>query len=336
MLIKSIIAKIVNGENLSFNDAMQAMDEIMDGGATEAQISAFLVGLRMKGETADEISGLAQVMRRKATSFVPNVPYHIDTVGTGGDGVNTFNISTASAFVTAAAGVTIAKHGNRAISSNCGSTDVLEALGVKIDYEADDVKKCVEQIGIGFMFARVFNKKMSQVSKVRADLSIRTVFNILGPVSNPSNAKGQLIGVFDGNLTEVIANVLIKLGLQRGMVVNGCDGMDEITITTDTKVSEIIDGAVKTYYINPRQFGMYYANISDIKGGTPQENAKIILDVFGGEKSARRDIILLNAGASIYIGKKANSIAEGIEIAKQIIDSGKAMDKLNELKNYIG
>ena len=334
MPIKKILSKIVNNENLTFDEAKVVMDMILDGGATEAQTAAFLVGLRMKGETADEISGLAEVMRKKATFFTPNVPYHIDTVGTGGDGVNTFNISTASAFVAAAAGVTIAKHGNRAISSNCGSTDVLEELGIKIDYEADEVKKCVEETGLGFMFARVFHKKMAQVSKVRSELSMRTVFNILGPVSNPSNAKGQLIGVFDGSLTEVIANVMIKLGIERGMVVHGTDGLDEISITTETKISEIQGGKVVNYSISPEQFGIKRASLADIQGGTPKENAQIIIDIFNGVKSAKRDIVLLNAGASIYIGKMATSIEQGVEIAAQIIDTGKAMDKLNQLRNY--
>lgn len=334
MPIKKILSKLVNRENLTFDEAKVAMDMILDGGATEAQTGALLVGLRMKGETADEISGLAEVMRNKATFFTPNVPYHIDTVGTGGDGVNTFNISTASAFVTAAAGVTVAKHGNRAVSSNCGSTDVLEELGIKIDYEADEVKKCVEETGLGFMFARVFHKKMAQVSKVRSELSMRTVFNILGPVSNPSNAKGQLIGVFDGSLTEVIANVMIKLRVEKGMVVHGNDGLDEISITTETKISEIQAGKVVNYTICPEQFGMKRASLADIQGGTPKENAQIILDIFSGAKGAKRDIVLLNAGASIYVGKKADSIEQGVALATQIIDSGKALDKLNQLRNY--
>lgn len=332
--MKQILAQVINQKNLTFDEAKQAMDYIMDGGATEAQTAAFLIALRMKGETVDEISGLAEVMRNKATNFIPNIQNYVDAVGTGGDGVNTFNISTTAAFVTVGAGVPMAKHGNRAISSRSGSADVMEALGINIMLEAEDVKKCVEQIGIGFMFARVFHKKMSQVSKVRNDLAQRTVFNILGPLSNPSNAKRQMIGVFDGNLTEELARVMQKLGVVHGMVVHGNDGLDEITVTSETKISEIKDGKVLTYSIAPEQFGLPRATLSEIQGGPAEENAKILLAILTGEKGAKRDIVLLNAAAAIYVGGKAESLEQGLFMAEKSIDSGAAMKVLEKFRTY--
>lgn len=332
--MKQILAQVINKQNLSFEQAKQAMDYIMDGGATEAQTAAFLIALRMKGETVDEISGFAEVMRNKATNFIPDVENYVDAVGTGGDGVNTFNISTTATFVAVGAGVPMAKHGNRAISSRSGSADVLEALGINIMLEAEEVKKGVEQIGIGFMFARVFHKQMTLVSKVRGELAQRTVFNILGPLSNPSNAKRQMIGVFDGELTEALAQVMHKLGVAHGMVVHGNDGLDEITVTSETKISEIKGDKVVTYTISPEQFGIKRADISEIKGGTAEENAQILLDILDGKTGAKRDIVLLNAAATIYVGGKAESLEQGLEMAKLSIDSGAALKALEKFKAY--
>ncbi|MBC7766227.1 MAG: anthranilate phosphoribosyltransferase [Hyphomonadaceae bacterium] len=332
--MKQAIHQVVGREHLTYAQAKEVMHHLLGGDATEAQTASFFTALRMKGETIDEIAGLAAVLREKATSFTPDVPFHVDTCGTGGDGVNTFNISTAATFVAAAAGVKIAKHGNRAISSKSGSADVLEALGIDIALEAHDVKKSVEEFGLGFMFARVFHKHMALVSKVRGDLSMRTVFNILGPLSNPSNAKGQFMGVFDGALTTCIANVMMKLGVTHGLVVHGKDGLDEITTTTETIVAEIKNGEIIEYMLTPEQFGLERATIDQLRGGDATENAQIIVDIFKGEKGAKRDIVGLNAGAIIYIGKQAKSLSEGVKIAQQVIDNGLALEKLQQFTQY--
>lgn len=329
-MLRKAISKLIEGKNLSEAEIVEALSCIMEGKATQAQIGSFITALRIKGETTEEITGCAKVMREKAERISPNVEYYIDTCGTGGDGTNTFNISTAVAFVAAAGGVAVAKHGNRSVSSRSGSADVLEVLGANIDLNPMQVKECIEQVGIGFMFAPAFHKSMKYAAGPRKELGIRTVFNILGPLTNPANAKGQLLGVFSEKLTEPVANVLLNLGIERAMVIHGRDGMDEITTTTSTKVSEVRNNEVVNYELNPEKYGFKLASKEDLTGKDAEENAKIILGIFNGEKGPKRDIVVLNSAAALYVGKVASCIEEGIEIAQEIIDSKKALKKLNE------
>jgi anthranilate phosphoribosyltransferase len=333
--MKQAIDKVVRGVDLTRAEAEEVMSIMLSGEATQAQLGSFLTALRIKGETIDEIVGCASVMQAKADHVAPKVAgNYIDLVGTGGDGTNTFNISTTSAIVSAAAGVPVAKHGNRAISSRSGAADVLEALGVNIMLEAPKVQACIENVGIGFMFAQIFNKSMKYVGQARGDMGIRTIFNILGPVSNPSNAKAVLIGVYASSLTEPIAYAMQAMGVERAMIVSGCDGMDEITTTGTTTVSEIKDGKVTTYTLDPKDYGIEYVSADELKGGQGAENAVITKDILAGKQGAKRNIVLLNAGAAIYVGGKAETIAEGIEIAKSTIDSGAAAKKLAELAEF--
>lgn len=330
--MKEILAKLVEGKDLTKEEAMKAQELILTGQATEAQIACFLTALRMKGETLDEITGLAAVLRNKANTISPKVEDYVDFVGTGGDCTYSFNISTTSAFVVAAAGLPVAKHGNRSISSKSGAGDVLEALGVNISADPAVVEKCVETVGIGFMFAPHFNPAMKYVGPVRKQLGIRTVFNILGPLSNPSRAKAMLVGVYSPALTEVIAGTMMNLGVERGMVVSGEDNMDEITLTGATTVSEIRDGAVTTFTITPEQFGMKRVSLEELRGGSGGENAKITRAILDGtERGAKRDIVLLNAGATLYVGGVAESMEAGVKLAAEAIDSGAAAQKLEEL-----
>lgn len=330
--MKEILAKLVDGNNLTKEEAMRAQELILTGQATQAQIACFLTALRMKGETLEEITGLAAVLRDKANTISPKVDNYVDFVGTGGDCTYSFNISTTSAFVAAAAGVPVAKHGNRSISSKSGAGDVLEALGVNISADPAVVEKCVETVGIGFMFAPHFNPAMKYVGPVRKELGIRTVFNILGPLSNPSRAKAMVVGVYSPSLTEVIAGTMMNLGVERGLVVSGADNMDEITLTGETKVSEIRDGKVTTYTITPEQFGLHRCSIEELQGGDGVRNAKITRDILSGkEQGAKREIVLLNAGAALYIGGKAKDIAQGIQLAKETIDSGAASAVIDHL-----
>lgn len=333
--MKEAIDKVVRGIDLTRSEAECVMGIMLGGEATQAQLGSFLTALRMKGETIDEIVGCATVMQAKADHVAPKVEgSYIDLVGTGGDGTNTFNISTTSAFVAAAAGVPVAKHGNRAISSKSGAADVLESLGVNIMLEAPQVQKCIEKVGIGFMFAQIFNKSMKNVGQARKDMGIRTIFNILGPVSNPSNAKAALIGVYSNSLTEPIAHAMQAMGVERAMIVSGFDGMDEITVTGKTTVSEIKDGRVETYELDPKDYGFEYVSAEELKGGQGEANAEITREILSGKTGAKRDIVLLNAGAAIYVGGKADSIKEGIEIAKDTIDKGLALDKIKELAEF--
>lgn len=335
--MKAAIQKVVDGQNLTEEEAKNVMNIMLSGAATQAQLGAFLTALRIKGETLDEMVGFASVLKEKAEHIAPKVPSYVDLVGTGGDRTFTFNISTTAAFVVAGAGLPIAKHGNRSISSKSGAGDVLEALGVNIMAEPKVVEKCVEEAGIGFMFAQNFNKSMKFVGQARKDMGIRSVFNILGPLANPSDAKGMVVGVYDPSLTDLIAHAMNRLGVERAFVVSGADNMDEITLTGETTVSEIRDGAVITYQITPEQFGMKRVDISELRGGDGVENARITTAVLKGEeRGAKRDIVLLNAGATLYIGRKAASVEEGIKIAEEAIDSGnayKALEKLVEMSN---
>ena len=335
--MKEILAKLVAGNDLSVEEAKKAQEIILTGQATDAQIAAFLTALRMKGETIDEITGLASVLRDKANTIAPKVDKHIDLVGTGGDCTYSFNISTTSAFVVAAAGLPVAKHGNRSISSKSGAGDVLEALGVNISADPDVVSRCVETVGIGFMFAPHFNPAMKYVGKVRKELGFRTVFNTLGPLSNPSRAKAMVVGVYDKNLTETIANAMMNMGVERALVVSGNDNMDEITLTGATTISEIKDNTVNTYTVTPEQFGFETVELKELQGGDGKVNAQITKDILSGkEKGAKRNIVLLNACATLYAGGMCSSIEEGIKLAEKTINSGKAasiIDALVEASN---
>lgn len=330
--MKEILNKLVNGQDLTKEEAMQAQEMILTGQATQAQIACFLTALRMKGETLDEITGLAAVLRDKANTISPKVDNYVDFVGTGGDCSYSFNISTTSAFVVAAAGVPVAKHGNRSISSKSGAGDVLEALGVNISADPEVVEKSVEKVGIGFMFAPHFNPAMKYVGPVRKELGIRTVFNILGPLSNPSRAKAMVVGVYSPSLTEVIAGTMMNLGVERGFVVSGSDNMDEFTLTGPSYVAEIKDGKIDTYQVTPEQFGLKCCDMKELQGGDGTVNAQITKDILSGkEQGPKRDIVLLNAGATLYIGGKAKDIAEGMKIAAETIDSGAAMKTLEAM-----
>lgn len=330
--MKEILSKLVDGNDLTKEEAMRAQELILTGQATQAQIACFLTALRMKGETLDEITGLASVLRDKAQTIAPKIDHYVDFVGTGGDCTYSFNISTTSAFVVAAAGVPVAKHGNRSISSKSGAGDVLEALGVNISADPKVVEQCVEKVGIGFMFAPHFNPAMKYVGPVRKEMGIRTVFNILGPLSNPSRAKAMVVGVYSPKLTEVIAGTMMNLGVERGFVVSGHDNMDEFTLTGPSIVSEIKDGKVTTYEVTPEQFGLSCCEIDKLQGGDGIVNAQITKDILAGkEQGAKRDIVLLNAGAALYIGGKTDSIKDGITLAARTIDSGKAVGVLDQL-----
>lgn len=332
--MQELLKKVVEGENLTREEAAYAMDMMLEGKASPVMMSAFLTALRMKGETIDEIVGCTEMMKSKGGSVKPDTDEYIDFVGTGGDGVNTFNISTTSMFVCAAAGVTVAKHGNRAASSKSGASDLLEALGVNIMLEPKQVEQCIKEIGIGFMNAQKFHKAMKNVAPIRKEIGIRTIFNMLGPLSNPSGATRQVIGVFSRDKVSVFSRVMNTMGVKRAMVVCGCDGMDEITVTGKTYVNEIKDGEIIEYEIDPRDYGIEYAKPEDIKGGDGKENAEIARRIFEGEKGPKRDIVVLNSAAGIYIGGKADTYAEAVEIAKKMIDEGHVMDKVNELVEF--
>ncbi len=330
--MREAIAKVADGQNLTEEEAKRVMNIMLSGEATQAQIGAMLTALRAKGETLDELVGFASVLRDKADTISPKVENYIDLVGTGGDRTFTFNISTTSAFVVAAAGLPVAKHGNRSISSKSGAGDVLEALGVNIMAEPEKVEKCVEEAGIGFMFAQLFNKSMKYVGQARKEMGIRTVFNILGPLANPSRAKNMVVGVYDASLTEKIALCMSRLGVERAFVVGGRDNMDEITTTDETVISEIKDGKVTTFTISPEQFGFARATLEDLRGGEGAENAKITRAILSGtETGAKRDIVVLNAGATLYVGGLAESIESGIRLAQKTIESGKALEVLEKL-----
>lgn len=337
MNIVEAIRQVTSGANLAVNEARDVFNDIMSGSATDAQIAAFIVALRMKGETADEITAAATVMREKATHVLASDERHVvDTCGTGGDGAHTFNISTAAAFVAAGAGATVAKHGNRSVSSKCGSADVLEALGVNIGADPAIMKQCLDEIGICFLFAPSLHKAMKFAIGPRKEIGIRTVFNILGPLTNPSMAKRQLLGVFSPELTTTLAEVLKNLGSEAAYVVHGSDGLDEITVSGPTHVAEVANGSVRSYDIAPEDFGVSRSPLAGIAGGTAQENAAIVKAVLSGEKGPRRDIVALNAGFAIAASGVAKDPNEGIAMAQKAIDKGKAMEKLRKLVEMTG
>ena len=335
-MIREAIGILVSGQSLTMEQASEVMEEITSGEATPAQFGAFVTALRIKGETADEIAGLASVMRAKATPVETSGPV-IDIVGTGGDNSNSFNISTAAAFVAAGAGIKVAKHNNRAMTSQCGSADVLEALGMKIDLDANQVKDCLAKVGIGFMFAPLFHPAMKFATAPRREIGIRTIFNTLGPLTNPALAEFQVLGVPSEELGKKLAQVLLRLGSKHSMVVHGLNGMDEISVAGKSKVWELRDGEITDYQVSPEDFGLAAAGVETLKGGTPQENAVILRSVLEGEKGPRRDVVVMNAAAGIAVSHRTKhpsglpALKEGVEIAKEAIDSGRALDKLESL-----
>ncbi|MBN3032890.1 MAG: anthranilate phosphoribosyltransferase [Candidatus Saganbacteria bacterium] len=329
------IRKVVAGHNLTREEAGIAMDTIMQGNATPAQIAALLVALHTKGESIDEITGFAEKMREHAVHIFPRARDLVDTCGTGGDRSGTFNISTVAAIVAAAAGVPIAKHGNRSMSSRCGSADVLEALGVKIDLEPKQVEACIDAAGFGFIFAPIFHKAMRFAGPTRKEIGISTVFNILGPLTNPANASAQVLGVFDQELTRIMAEVLKNLGTKHALVVHGSDGLDEISLTERTQVTELRDGKIDTYFIKPEDFGLTRKSREEVLGGSAENNAEIAIDILKQEgRGAKREIVLLNAAAAIYVGGKAKDLKEGLKLAEKSIDSGAAYKKLEAIIQF--
>jgi anthranilate phosphoribosyltransferase len=332
MTIQDAIAGLIEGSALSKNEMVSVMDQIMSGTASDAQIGGFLVALRLNGESVDEISGAVEVMREKATSIHTRHDVVVDTCGTGGDHSGTFNISTAAAFAVSGAGLCVAKHGNRAASSLCGSADVLRALGVNVEASPETVSKCLDEVGLGFLFAPALHGAMKYAIGPRRELGIRTIFNALGPLTNPARARHQVIGVYSGDLTVTLAEVLNSLGSERAFVVHGSDGLDELTTTGPTRVSELSRGSVKTYEVKPEDFGLESVSADVLKGGDEQQNAAIILEVLEGKPGPRQDIVALNAGAAIAAGGLAEDIGAGVELARASILSGKAMEKLEGLK----
>ncbi|MCP4105728.1 MAG: anthranilate phosphoribosyltransferase [Desulfobacteraceae bacterium] len=333
-MFRENLYKIVQKNDLSETEMSQMIMEIFSGDITDTQVAAFMAALATKGETFEELAGAAKAMRRKAKRIQASATTVVDTCGTGGDGANTFNISTTTAFVVAGCGLTVAKHGNRSISSKCGSADLLESLGIKLDTEPEIVEEAVQEIGIGFLFAPLYHGAMKYAAKARKEVGLRSVFNMLGPLTNPAGANCQLIGVYAPELTEMFANALKNLGTKRAFVVHGHDGLDEISICASTRVSELKDGLVRTYDINPEQFFGKKAEPEDLIGGTPEQNAEITKKILNGEKGPRRDVILLNASAALVAAGKAENFQEGISLAESSVDEGKAFEKLESLVHF--
>ena len=337
MDIRQAIGLVISGRDLNEEQMQTVMDEIMSGAATPAQIGAFITALRMKGETVAEITGAARVMREKATRIETGVDIDaggivVDTCGTGGDGSGTFNVSTTSAFVVAGAGVTVAKHGNRSISSKCGSADVLEAAGVVLSLTPADISKCIQQLGIGFLFAPALHGAMKYAIGPRKEIGIRTIFNILGPLTNPAGANVQVLGVFAAELTEPLAQVLGRLGSKRALVVHGAGNVDELTVTGPTRISEYNSGALSTYNISPEDVGLPISPAEELHGGNSAvESADQLRSILDGEKGAKRDMVLLNSGAALMAAGLCDNLKDGLDLAAKVIDSGKAREKLNAL-----
>ena len=332
-MIRDAIQKVIDGNSLTETEMIETMTEIMEGETTDAQIACFLTALRLKGETVEEITGAARVMRAKATQVPTKQPLVVDTCSTGGTGLHSFNISTTSAFVVAGAGVPVAKHGNRGVTRQSGSANVLMALGVNIEIPPEQVGHCIDEVGIGFLFAPMLHGAMKHAIGPRREIGIRTIFNALGPLTNPAGAQAQVLGVYARELTPMHANVLKNLGTKRAYVVHGNDGLDEITTTTTTRISELANGDVNTYTFDPTKHGIPKATPESLLGGTPEENAEITTKILNGEKGPKRDIVLLNAAATIVVVGNANTIDNGLELAAESIDSGAALDKLEGLKS---
>ncbi|MFY9555073.1 MAG: anthranilate phosphoribosyltransferase [Blastocatellia bacterium] len=343
MTITEAIKKIVDRIDLTYDEAELVVEQIMTGQCTDAQIAALLTGLRIKGETVAELTGFARVMRRKAAPVRPQTTLSIggterealiDTCGTGGDVSGTFNVSTATAFVVAGGGVRVAKHGNRSVSSQCGSADVVEALGVTIELQTNRIARCIDEIGIGFLHAPLLHDAMKYVALVRRQLGIRTIFNMLGPLTNPAGANTQVVGVYAPHLTELLAQVLSELGSTRALVVHGSDGLDEITITGESKITELRNGEVSTYVIAPEDVGLKRASLAEIQGGDARQNSQIVLEVLGGKPGPKRDIVLLNAAAAFVAGSRVGDLTGGVALARESIDSGRALNKLKRLIEF--
>ncbi|HYB44231.1 MAG TPA: anthranilate phosphoribosyltransferase [Candidatus Methylomirabilis sp.] len=341
-MITEAVRAIVDRRDLTRIEAAAAMEAIMSGAATDAQIAAFLTALRMKGETVEELIGFAQVMRQKVVKVRARAPevlaqtgtdreMLIDTCGTGGDASGTFNVSTATAFVVAGAGLKVAKHGNRSVSSLCGSADVVETLGINLELTPAQVARCVDEAGIGFLYAPLLHTAMKHVMAARREMGVRTVFNMLGPLTNPAGANAQVIGVYASSLCDPLARVLAELGTVRAFVVHGADGLDEITNTGESDISEVHEGVVRSSRVRPEDFGLPRAAVADLRGGDRDENARIIRQVLGGEPGPRRDIVLMNAAAALVVGAKARDFKEGVALASRSIDSGAAAGKLAAL-----
>ncbi len=330
-MIRQAIFKVSKKEDLTYDEAYRTMDEIMSGAASEVQMSSYLTAMAMKGETIDEITASAEAMRNHCIRLLNDVDA-LEIVGTGGDGSNTFNISTTSSIVISAAGVPVAKHGNRSASSKCGAADVLEELGVNIQIEPDKSLQCLKENNICFLFAQNYHIAMRYVASVRRELGIRTIFNILGPLTNPAGATMQVLGVYDKELVEPLAKVLNNLGVKSALSVYGIDGMDEISVSDKTCVCEIKDGEIKSYEIDSSDFGFEKCSIEDLVGGDPKENARITLDILKGQKGPKRNAVVLNSAAGLYVAGAAESIGDGVKIAEDMIDSGKA---LQQLENFI-
>ena len=339
-MIREAISRAIERKDLNEKQMVEVMNEIMGGEATPAQIGSFITALRMKGETIEEISGAAKVMREKATRIETGVALDkgeilVDTCGTGGDNSGTFNVSTTTAFVVAAAGIPVAKHGNRSVSSQCGSADVLEALGVNLDLTPEQVGKCVREVGIGFLFAPMLHGAMKHAIGPRREIGVRTIFNVLGPLTNPAGANVQLLGVYSPDLCEKLARVLGRLGSRRALVVCGAGNVDEFTVTGDTEVAELSNGEVRTYTVHPEDAGLGCSRLVDLQGGdTPAESAAILRDVLGGAKGPKRDMLLLNSGAALYAAGKVPGLKTGVVLAAGIIDSGAALAKLEALIKF--
>jgi anthranilate phosphoribosyltransferase len=334
MDVKAAISATVDGNDLTEADAEAVMDQIMSGKATTAQIGGLLVALRLKGETVQEVTGFARAMRRKATPITTSHCPLIDTCGTGGDGTGTFNISTVSAFVVSGAGLPVSKHGNRSVSSKCGSADVLEALGVRLDLSPNQVGRCIDQVGIGFLYAPLLHPAMKYAIGPRREMGVRTVFNILGPLTNPAGAQIQVLGVYDGALTEVMAKVLRSLGSRSAFVVHGADGLDELSTTGPNRVSRLKDGQVTTFSLDPLDFEIPRATLADLSGGDAADNASIFRKVLQGETGPRRDVVVVNAAAGLVAGGVATGLSEGLSLAARSIDTGAAHQKLDELITF--
>jgi anthranilate phosphoribosyltransferase len=330
-MIQEVLAKVVQKIDLQEREMVEAMNEVMEGKATPAQLGALLTALRMKGETVEEVTGAARIMRQKATRVDARSSVIVDTCGTGGDGRKTFNISTTAAFVVAAAGLTVAKHGNRSVSSNCGSADLLEALGVNIEVSPEVVEECLQQIGIGFLFAPRLHGAMKYTVGPRRELGLRTIFNMLGPLTNPAGATAQLIGVYDPRLTEMFAGVLRNLGTKKAFIVHGSDGLDEATVTGETRVTELKDGMITTYNLDPVGFFGESFGGEALTGGDAAVNAQITREILAGKDGPRRKVVALNAGLAIVAGGKEETVREGIRVAENCLDSGAARKKLEAL-----
>lgn len=345
MTITEAIKKVVDRVDLTANEAELVLDQIMTGQCTDAQIASLLTALRMKGETVAELTGFAKVMRRKAARVNPHTTVSaeigdterealIDTCGTGGDVSGSFNVSTATAFVAAGAGVRVAKHGNRSVSSQCGSADVVEALGVRIELTPDTIARCIDEVGIGFLHAPLLHDAMKYVALARRQMGIRTIFNMLGPLTNPAGANFQVVGVYAAHLTELLARVLAELGSTRAVVVHGSDGLDEITITAESRITELSQGELRTYTVVPEDLGLQRATLGEIQGGDARQNSSIILEVLRGGRGPRRDIVLLNAAAALMVSGRASDLKQGVVAAAESIDSGKALAKLERLIDF--